>query len=420
MHFSRSFIYRGVHIIAILAFIAFGSTRGNAQNIAQFRGINRDGQYNETRLLNQWPETGPKLLWVAEGIGHGYAAPCVSKKMLFINGEIDSTSYLFAYDLNGKLLWKTPNGKEFFGKGFSSQFAGARSTPTVVDDLVYSCSGTGRIICCDKSSGTIKWTVDMIRDLGGYLNEFGIAESLLTDRDHLYCYPGGKTNNIAALNRFTGKTVWRSDGVQDTSSFCSPVFIELPARKILVTTSHHYIFGLDCKTGDLLWKYKLEGFEAEGDHCNTPVFYNGSIYYVAGDRNGQGTIKLELSEDGKNIREAWIKPQIKNLFGGFIMTDNHLFTTVKGNYLKKLELSGGSVADSVKTSAGGLIFGDNKFICYGNNGELNLINYENNKFAPGGKIKIDRGNLQHFAHPVMADGILYIRHGNVLMAYKIS
>jgi len=340
--------------------------------------------------------------------------------MLFINGEIDSISHLFAYDLNGKLLWKTPNGKEFFGKGFSSQFPGARSTPTVVGDLVYSCSGKGRIICCDVATGTVKWSVDMIKDLGGYENEFGIAESLLTDRENVYCFPGGTTNNVTALNRFTGKTVWKSSAVQDTSSFCSPVFIELPARKILITTSHHYLFGLDSKNGNLLWKYELGGFEAEGDHCNTPIYYKGSIYYVAGDRNGQGTVKLELSEDGKNIREVWRKPQIKNIFGGFIITDNHLFTTVKGNYLKKLELSSGSVADSVKTSAGGLIFGDSKFICYGNNGELNLINYENKKLESTGKIKIDKGNLQHFSHPVLANGILYIRHGNVLMAYKTS
>jgi len=419
MIFSNAMTRRWLCFFAPASLLAFGFTHSYPQNIAQFRGINRDGHYNETKLLNKWPESGPELLWVTEGIGLGYAAPSILKEKLFVNGEIDSTSYLFAFDLKGKLLWKTPNGKEFFGKGYSSQFPGARSTPTVVNDLVYSCSGRGRIICCDISSGAVRWAVDMIKDLGGYENEFGIAESLLTDQENVYCFPGGTTNNMTALNRFTGKMVWRSGAVQDTSSFCSPVFIDLPARKILVTTSHHYIFGLDCKNGNLLWKYKLKGFEAEGDHCNTPVFYKGNIYYVAGDRNGQGTVKLELSEDGSSIREAWIKPQIKNIFGGFIITDNHLFTTVKANYLKKIELSGGTVVDSVKTSAGGLIFGDNKFICYGNNGDLSLINYENKKFDSGGKIKIDKGNLQHFAHPVLADGILYIRHGNVLMAYKI-
>ncbi|MFA6127252.1 MAG: PQQ-binding-like beta-propeller repeat protein [Bacteroidales bacterium] len=407
------------HFFAMVILVTVGFTRANAQSIAQFRGINRDGQYNETKLLNQWPESGPEMLWATEGVGRGYAAPSVTKDKLFINGEIDSISHLFAFDLKGNLLWKTANGKEFFGKGYSSQFPGARSTPTVVDNLVYSCSGRGRIICCNASSGTVKWAIDMIKDLGGYEPEFGIAESLLTDAENVYCYPGGTTNNIAALNRFTGKTVWTSEAVKDTSSFCSPIFITLPARKILVTFSHHYIFGLDCKNGDLLWKYHLEGFEAEGDHCNTPVYYDGSIYHVTGDRLGKGTLKLELSKDGTSIREVWVNPQIKNIFGGFVITDNHLFTTVKGNYLKKLELTDGVVSDSVKTSTGGLIYGDRKFICYGNNGELTLINYEKDKFEIGGKIKIEKGNFQHFSHPVLADGILYIRHGNALIAYKL-
>jgi hypothetical protein len=117
---------KSLHFFIMVPFLVLGVNFGYSQSIAQFRGINRDGQYNETKLLNQWPKDEPELLWTAEGIGHGYAAPSILKDKLFVNGEIDSTSYLFAYNLNGNLLWKTPNGKEFFGKGFSSQFAGAR------------------------------------------------------------------------------------------------------------------------------------------------------------------------------------------------------------------------------------------------------------------------------------------------------
>jgi outer membrane protein assembly factor BamB len=399
--------------------LAFVFLEGHSQEIGQWRGINRDGQYLENGLLNQWPESGPELLWVTEGIGLGYAAPSVLKDRLYLNGEIDSISHLFAFDLKGTLLWKTPNGKEFFGKAFSGQFPGARSTPTVIGNLVYACSGRGRIICCDASTGVTQWTVDMVKDLGGYETEFGFAESLITDARNVYCYPGGTTNNVTALDRFTGKKVWASEAVQDTSSFCSPIIISKPERQILVTFSHHYLFGLDCKDGQLLWKYKLEGYEAEGDHCNSPVYYDGNIYFVAGDRAGKGAIKLELSPDGKSIREAWFNPSIKNVFGGFVVVDNHLFTTVRGNYLKKLELAGGLVSDSVKTSTGALICSDQKFICYGNNGELSLFDYKGKKFENGGKFKVQKGNLQHFSHPVLANGIMYIRHGNALMAYKI-
>lgn len=38
-------------------------TNLSAQDVAQWRGPNRDGIYNETGLLKKWPDTGPKLLW---------------------------------------------------------------------------------------------------------------------------------------------------------------------------------------------------------------------------------------------------------------------------------------------------------------------------------------------------------------------
>jgi outer membrane protein assembly factor BamB len=405
--------------MAILALAAI-CTGGYAQNIAQWHGVNRDGQYNETSLLNKWKDGGPELLWATEGIGKGYAAPSVTQDKIFINGEIDTTSYLFAYDLKGKLLWKVENGKEFYGNGFSSQFPGARSTPTVVDDLVYSCSGRGRIICCDTKTGTLKWTLDMIRDMNGYETEFGIAESLLVDENKIYCNPGGPSTKVAALDRFTGKTLWTSEAFKDTTSLCSPILINYPARKILVAVSRHFLFALDCKNGETLWKYELKGYEAEGDHCNTPVHYKGSIYFVSGDRMGQGAFRLELTPDGTGIKEIWANPQIKNNFGSFIMLDDRLFTTIRGNYLKSLEINRGTVADSIKVSTGGLIFGDNKFICYGNNGDLSLITYDQGKMAVSSMFKVEKGTLQHFAHPVVANGIMYVRHGNALMAYKIS
>jgi outer membrane protein assembly factor BamB len=170
-----------------------------------------------------------------------------------VNGE----SHLFAFDLKGKLLWKSPNGKEFTGEGYSSNFPGARPSPTVVGDLVYTSSGLGRIACFEAATGKEKWAVEMVKDLKGYLNEFGYAESFVTDEKLLYCFPGGKVNNIAALDRLTGKTVWTSKALGDTTHFCSPILINLPSRKIYVSVSRHWIFGVDCKNGELLWKYPV-------------------------------------------------------------------------------------------------------------------------------------------------------------------
>lgn len=403
-------------VIASLIFIELNQ----AQNAAQWRGLNRDGKYNETNLLNAWPDKGPNQLWCVEGIGAGYSSPSITSDKVFVNGELKGTSYLFAYDLNGKLLWKSPNGIEFVGSGFSSTYPGARSTPTVVNNLVYTCSGKGRIACFETATGKEIWSVDMVKDLSGLENEFGFAESLLIDDKYVYCNPGGLNSNFCALDRQTGKKVWASKVMGDVTAYCSPILVNHAGMKILISFSRFYLVGIDSKNGNMLWSYKLEGYKYDGEHCNTPIYDNGCIYYVSADEMGKGTIKMQISADGKSIKELWCNKPAKNDFGGFVKIDNKVFMTIEKNWLKALETDKGKVVDSIKMNYGSLIFADNKFISYGRNGVVSLIDYKQNKLEVKGKIKIEKGTSHHFAHPVVANGVMYIRHGDALMAYKIK
>jgi len=258
-----------------------------------------------------------------------------------------------------------------------------------------------------------------VKDMKGYLNEFGYAESFVTDDKNLYCFPGGSATNIAALDRLTGKTVWTSKAIGDTTHFCSPILINLPSRKIYVTVSRHWLFGVDCKSGELLWKYKV-AYKYDGDHVNSPVYEAPYLYWVSGDENGNGAVKLELATDGKSVKEIWSNPQVRNSFGGFVVIGGKMFVTTENKNLNILDPAKGTVADKIKAPYGGLILADNKFIVYGNNGDVSLINYENGKLTPGSSFKIDKGTKEHFAHPVIANGVMYIRHGEALMAYKVK
>lgn len=408
-------------LILIVVFALFQSCVPNGKlNISEWRGPNRSGIYNETNLLNEWPENGPDLLWIYEGIGKGYGAPSVLNGKIFVNGEQDSLGFLFAFDIEGNLLWKSPNGKEFIGTGLSGTYPGARSTPTVINNLVYSTSGMGRIACFETSTGAEKWAVDIVDDLGGRESEFGYAESVAVDNNNVYCFPGGAETNMAALDRFTGKTVWSSEALKDTFSYCSPILVDLPNRKILITHSRHYLYAVDCSNGEVLGSYDLVGYEWDGEHCNSPVYSDGFIYFVGNDEKGKGAIKLELVQDGESINEVWFNNKIRNNFGGFVKVEHNLFTTIKGNWLKALDLDNGTVADSVKVATGSLIYADNKFICYGMNGEVNLIKFNQNKFDVSGTFKVKHGTGHHFSHPVIANGIMYVRHGNALLAYRIK
>jgi len=94
--------------------------------------------------------------------------------------------------------------------------------------------------------------------------------SLLADGDLLYCSPGGTENNIVALERHTGKTIWSSKAVGETPGYGSPLIVQLQGRKILITSSEYSILGLDAASGELLWTYEL-AFKGELP-CNSPYF----------------------------------------------------------------------------------------------------------------------------------------------------
>ena len=388
-----------------------------AQNIAQWRGIHRDGIYDEQQLMKSWPESGPQLLWSVEDIGEGYGSLAVTSDKLFVNGRIDSMSYTFAFDLKGNMLWKAQNGIEFSGKAYAANFPGARSTPTVINNLVYVSSAMGRIACLDIQTGKEIWSADMVHDFNGVMDQHGYCESLMVDDNNVYCLPGGPNINVAAINRFTGKTVWTSKALADTATYCSPLIIRLPDRNLLVTFSGHNLIGLDTKTGELLWSHR-QAYHQFHQQCNTPVYADGNIYYIAGE--GNGAVKLELSADGKRFKEIWRNSQIQNVFSGFVKINNYIFSPDRSQKLKCLDIQNGQVVDSLRMNKGAIIFADQQLYCYADNGEVYLIKLTGTKMEIAGKFKCNKGTKEHFAHPVIHNGVLYIRHGKALLAYDIK
>lgn len=383
-----------------------------SQNIYQWRGPGRDGIYPEKELLKLWPPEGPQLLWKADSIGNGFASPLVTADRIYVPGEIDSTGYLFAFDKSGVLQWKSNMGGEW-----TVNFPGPRCTPTVVDNLLYYLSSMGKLHCLDARTGSEKWSIDLIRDLHGVNVRFGYSESLLIDGDRIYCSPAGSDTNVVALNRFNGSLIWKSKALGDSAAYCSPVLIRLPERTLFVTLAIHDLIGLDANTGELLWSQKMERWPND-IHCNVPLYEDGFLY--TNDRGGNGFVKLQLSSDGKGVTEIWKNFKAGNVQGGFVKIGNFLYgSRYRPSRFETISASTGEVVDSLKFSHGSTIYADGLLYCYTEQGMMGLIRPDNGKSELLSSFKIADGTLEHFAHPVIRDGVLYIRHGKVLLAYDI-
>jgi outer membrane protein assembly factor BamB len=230
---------------------------------------------------------------------------------------------------------------------------------------------------------------------------------------------------VVALDRFTGKIAWVCKGDGERPGYNSPLIIRLPQRTVLVTFSAYSLMGIDARDGKLLWTHAQVNLPVEehrpgnGDtHSNTVWFEDGTIFYIAGD--GNGAVRLSLSPDGSSIQQVWRNPVVDNYMGGFIKQGNKIYSCRDSKKsLVCLDAASGAITDSLKCGTGTLISDGKMLYYYNQRGEMNLVNPGSKGMELISKFKVTQGTKEHFSHPVIAHGVLYLRHGKALMAWRI-
>ncbi len=384
-----------------------------AQTPTKWRGENNNGIYNETGLLKEWPANGPEILWTFEGLGEGHSSPVFANGLIYLSSMVDGTGFIFVFDQEGKLQWKKEYGKEF-----TESYPGTRSSVVVVGDLMYMYTGYGELLCMDANNGDKKWSKNAFEDFDGENIRWGVTETVVVDGDLVFLTPGGKKYNMVALNRFSGDLVWSSTGKGELSAYCSPLLVELPSRKLLVTHTADHIIGVDAKTGDLLWDFPHTNRWQV--HANTPIFYKGGLFCFSG--YGQGGEKLNLSADGSSVEKSWVKTELDSRMGGMVVVDGYLYGS--GDNAREwrcVNWETGEEKYADKSIAKGVtIYADGMLYCYSERGELALVEATPEAFKIVSQTKVELGTAQHWAHPVINKGRLFVRHGEVLIAYKIK
>jgi outer membrane protein assembly factor BamB len=403
-------------LVLVCSIILFVSAGIWVTEFSQWRGPERNGIYPEKGMLKSWPENGPDMLWSFDGLGAGHGSVGLARDKIFILGMPDTTGILYAFDYNGKLLWKKKYGPEWH-----ENYTGTRSTPTIVGERVYFESGEGAVYCYNTKTGEKLWSVDLLKKFDANNITWGMAESILIEGDLLYCTPGGKKNNVVALNRFTGETVWTSPGNRQPSAYCSPIFVKHNKTSLIVTMTAESIVGIDAFTGKFYWQ--VPQYQINKIHANTPVYSNGRIYCSSDyEKSNSGLVALKLSDDGKSVTIEWRNMNFKNLMGGIIVTGGYIYGSLyRQNAWCCLDASSGKVLYTSKNLGdGNIIMTDGMFYCYSEKGEIALVSANPSSFRVISKFQVPLGSDQHWSHPVIYQGRLYVRHGTALMAYNLK
>lgn len=384
-----------------------------AQEPTRWRGEQENGIYNETGLFKSWPETGPEIIWSYEGLGQGHSSPVTDGSYVYASGMLDKTGYLFKFDPSGMLISKYAYAPEF-----SESFYGTRSTPVIDGNLAYLLSGLGKLVCMDHTSGKIIWNKDLTKDFDGKVLQWGYNETVVIEGDILYCTPGGKVNNVVALDRYNGDLIWSCRGKGELSAYCTPLLFVHNGRKILATHTASHLIGIDAEKGTFLWSQPQPNEWSV--HANTPIYSNGGLFYFSG--YGQGAFKIKISQDGNSVSPDWSDKKFDSRIGGAVLVDGYIYGS--GDYTRSWQCinweTGETTYESTELSKGAVIYSDGMLYCYSERGELGLVRADPAGFKVVSKTKVTLGTEQHWAHPMIYEGVLYLRHGNALIAYRIK
>jgi outer membrane protein assembly factor BamB len=320
---------------------------------------------------------------------------------------------LYVFNLDGQLLHK----KEI-GKDWNENHSGPRSTVCVNDGKLYIYNAFGKLFCVDEASLNVVWAKDFFADFDGQSVPWGATESPLIVDEKIIITPGGSEHNIVALNKTTGELIWSSPGEGTVSAYCSPQYIDDQDIPIVVTSVFDYIIAWNIDTGEKLWSfYRTSEYN---NHPNTPLYHNGMIFSPTGDR--AGSVMLRLKNGGRDVEQVWENIDLDTQMGGAVRMGEYVYAS--GHRDRNwfcVDWNTGETQYKVRDIAPcSVISADGLLYCYSERGTMNLVRPNPEKFELISSFEITLGTATHWAHPVILNGVLYLRHGDALMAYKIN
>jgi outer membrane protein assembly factor BamB len=389
----------------------------------QWRGPNRDGISTETGLLKRWPDGGPRELWRTQGLGQGYASVAIANGKIFSLGRLKRQTHIVAMDVaGGKVLWTVP-----VGSGDKPN-----STPTVDGDLVYGLSRGGDLLCADVNTGEAVWKKSFTKDFGGkMMSGWGYSESPLIDGDKLVCSPGARDAIIAALDKRTGKTIWKTPMTNagsrggDGAAYSSIVVGQGGGVRQYVQLVGRGVIGVDASKGRLLWGYNRI---ANGTaNVPTPLIKGDFVFCSTGYGTGSALLRLSGRRGQINAQEVYFKSgnELQNHHGGMILLGDHVYMGHGHNNGHPVCVNLRTGKDAWRpgrgpgTGSAAITCADGHLYFRYQNGVMALIEATPDSYKLKGSFKIGINNGESWAHPVISNGRLYLRDQDEMICYDI-
>ncbi|HYW81162.1 MAG TPA: PQQ-binding-like beta-propeller repeat protein, partial [Thermoguttaceae bacterium] len=402
----------------------------SAADWPQFHGPSRDAKSTETGLLQEWPEKGPTLLWKMEGLGEGYSTVSIVDGKVFTMGDLgeedDRSQFVIAFDLaTRQKLWATRVGEPHRD--------GSRCTPTVDGGLVYAIGTSGDLVCVRADTGELVWKKNFEADFGGkMMSGWRYSESPLVDGDQVVCTPGGQEAIVVALNKKTGETIWKTpmqdigDEGKDGAGYSSIVAAEIDGVRQYVQIVGRGAISVDAATGKFLWGYNRVANKVA--NITKPIVRGNHVFVTSSYKTGSALLNVTLVDGKFNVEEVyWLTPkEFENHHGGVVLVGDKLYGGDGQNTGTPvcLDFLTGEIewkAEAPSKGSAAVIYADGFLVFRYDLGNIVLIEATPEEFRIKGRFKqTDRSRRPAWAHPIILDGKMYFRDGDLLLCYDIE
>jgi outer membrane protein assembly factor BamB len=434
------------------------ATPALADDWPQWLGPKRDGYWRETGILDKFPDGGPKVLW-RKPCGMGYAGPAVANGRVFLaDRELDpkasnpdnpfgrssvaGTDRVLCLDeKTGEVLWRFTHPVEYR----VSYAAGPRCTPTVDGDVLYWLDTMGDLFALDVKTGKRLWTRNFMNDFGAGLPVWGFSAHPLVDGDNLICLVGGdEGRGVVALDKKTGKDVWKALSIKGDPGYNSPVIFEVKGKRVLIVWHSHAVVGLDPATGKKLWEYPWEIQSALT--AVTARLANDSLLFLSGFYNGSLLLDIGWAEpkvvwkSKSKAGQAAVMPNntvdLHSIMTTPFIQGDTIYGVCSYGELRGLELMTGKrlwethAATSGKSARWGHAFivpHEDRVFLFNERGELIIA-----KLSPKGYEEVSRAKLLEptnkyaqgrsvvWSHPAFANKNVYARNDKEIVAVSLA
>ena len=413
--FRTTYEYRlenNEHLDVIRRFVFDRVAPGLPAGWPNYRGPNRDGKSTETGLLKQWPAGGPKELWNRALGGSGYSSFSIADGMIYSTGENGGRLFITGIELESGTI----KFNEAVAPAFTGEMPGSRSTPTINDGRLYLLSGTGILMCRDAKTCSKIWEVNLDQKCAAKRGGYGSAESVLIEGDMVICTPGGNQACVAAFNKKTGELAWGTKGFDYEAQYASPIAIDTPGGRQIVTVFRGAVMGVSAKDGRHLWHWDRPARAPA--NITTVLFHDGCIFEANG--YGCGGALGRIGQGG--IIQLWETKDMAPLVGEVVLVGDYLYGSRQDGGWVCLDYKTGKTMYKETNRRGPITYADGMLYCLDeDSGQLDLVPPVPTGYKPVSSFKLpNKAAMKYWSMPVISGGRLYVRHGDTMFAYDIK